>query len=71
VYSAVHIPNAPELYKPFANKKIAGKDLHDWIPLDSTSEDLDFGVITFDNLEIKHAFFFTKDGQYFLDEKEH
>jgi len=70
VYSAVHIPNAPELYKPFVNKKMAGKDLHDWIPLDPTSEDLDFGVITFDNLEIKHAFFFAKDGQYFVDEKE-
>lgn len=70
VYSAVHIPNAPELYKPFVNKKIAGQNLHDWIPLDPTSEDLDFGVITFDNLEIKHAFFFGKDGQYFVDKEE-
>jgi hypothetical protein len=70
VYSAVHIPDAPDLYKPFADKKIAGKGLHDWIPLDPTSEDLDFGVITFANLEIKHAFFFAAEGQYFLDEKK-
>lgn len=66
VYSAVHIPNAPDLYKPFANKKIEGKDLHNWIPLDPTSEDLDFGVITLDNLEIKQAFFFMKDSQHFV-----
>jgi hypothetical protein len=69
VYCAVYIPEAPELYKPFANKKIGGKDLHDWIPLDPTSEDLDFGVITFDNLEIKHAFFFLSDRQYLVNEE--
>jgi hypothetical protein len=67
VYSAVHIPNAPDLYKPFANKKIEGRDLRNWIPLDPTSEDLDFGVITLDNLEIKQAFFFLKDSQQFVD----
>jgi hypothetical protein len=70
VYSSVHIPSAPDLYKPFMNKKIAGKDLRDWIPLDPTSEDLDFGVITFDDLEIKHAFFFTREGQHFVDKEE-
>jgi hypothetical protein len=70
VYSSVHIPSAPDLYKPFMNKKMAEKDLRDWIPLDPTSEDLDFGVITFDDLEIKHAFFFTRKGQYFLDKEE-
>lgn len=68
VYSAVHLPNAPEIYKTFTNKKIGGKDLHNWIPLDPTSEDLDFGIITFDNLEIKHAFFFLKDSQYLINE---
>lgn len=68
-YTRGSSPNAPELYKPFVNKEMAGKDLHDWIPLDPTSEDLNFGVITFDNLEIKHAFFFAKDSQYFVNEK--
>jgi hypothetical protein len=67
VYSAVHIPDAPELYKPFVNKKIAEENLHDWIPLDSTCEDLDFGVLTFENLEIKHACFFTKSGKHFVN----
>jgi hypothetical protein len=70
VYSGVHLPNAPEIYKTFANKKIGEKDLHHWIPLDPTSEDLDFGIITFDNLEIKHAFLFAKDGQYLVNEKK-
>lgn len=70
VYSAVHIPDAPELYKPFVNKKIAEKNLHDWIPLDPTCEDLDFGVLTLESLEIKHAFFFTKGGKYFVNKEE-
>lgn len=65
IYSAVHIPTAPELYKPFLNKKTGGKDLRDWIPLDPTSEDADFGVIPFENLEIKQIFFFSKDGSKF------
>jgi len=66
VYSAVYIPSAPDIYKPFASKKFSGKDLHDWIPLDPTSEDLDFGVITLDNLAMKHMFVFSKDDQYFV-----
>jgi len=70
VYSSVHIPNAPDVYKPFLNKKVAEEELRDWIPLDPTSEDLDFGVITFDDLEIKHAFFFTKQGQYFVNREQ-
>jgi hypothetical protein len=68
VYSAVYIPDAPELYKPLANKYIDGKALRDWIPLDPTCEDLDFGVITLDNLEIKHAFFFCKERQYLISQ---
>ncbi len=70
VYSAVHIPNAPDLYKPFVNKKIAEEPLHDWIPLDPTCEDLDFGVLTFENLEIKHACFFTKSGKHFVNKEK-
>lgn len=69
VYTAVHIPGAPELYKPFLNKKYGGKNLRDWIPLDPTSEDADFGVIPFENLEITRIFFFSKDGQYFINER--
>jgi len=67
VYSAVYIANAPELYKPFLNKKIREKNLHNWIPLDPTSEDLDFGVIPFSNLEIKEVFFFSKEGKYSIN----
>jgi hypothetical protein len=70
VYSAVHIPSAPQLYKPLANKSINGKQLLDWIPLDPTCEDLDFGVITLDNLEIKHAYFFSKNKQYLISESK-
>lgn len=53
VYSAVYIPKAPDYTKPFAKKKLNdGKDLHDWIPLDPTSQDSDFGVIPIEDLEI-------------------
>jgi len=46
VYTGVHIPDAPEIYKPFPNKLLSdGKNFHDWIPLDPTYEDSDFGVI--------------------------
>lgn len=69
VYTAVHIPGAPELYKPFLNKKFRGKNLRDWIPLDPTSEDADFGIIPFENLEITEIFSFSKDGQYFFNER--
>jgi hypothetical protein len=65
VYCAVHIPNAPDVYKPF-NRKINGIDLHDWIPLDPTSEDLEFGLMSVDNLAITDVFFFTKDKQYIV-----
>ncbi len=70
VYSAVYIPSAPDIYKPFANKEFSGKDLHDWIPLDPTSEDLDFGVITLNNLEMKHMFVFSKDDQYLVPQEK-
>ncbi|MEM3629572.1 MAG: transglutaminase-like domain-containing protein [Candidatus Bathyarchaeia archaeon] len=65
VYCAVYIPNAPDVYKPF-NIKINGIDMHDWIPLDPTSEDLEFGLISTDNLVITDVFFFTKNKQYFI-----
>jgi len=65
VYCAVYMPNAPDVYKSL-NKKINGIDLHDWIPLDPTSEDLEFGLISIDNLAITDAFFFTKEKQYFV-----
>ncbi|MBS7614950.1 transglutaminase domain-containing protein [Candidatus Bathyarchaeota archaeon] len=46
VYTGVYLPDAPELYKPFQKKLLKdGKNLHDWIPLDPTYEDSDFGVI--------------------------
>lgn len=53
VYSAVYIPKAPDYTKPFAKKKLNdGKNLHDWIPLDPTSLDSDFGVIPIEDLQI-------------------
>jgi len=53
VYSAVHIPKAPDYTKPFKRKKLDdGKNLHDWIPLDPTSQDSDFGVIPIQDLQI-------------------
>jgi len=53
VYSAVHIPEAPDYTKSFKHKKLDdGKSLHDWIPLDPASQDSDFGVIPIQNLEI-------------------
>lgn len=46
VYPGVYLPEAPELYKPLQTKRLSdGRDLHDWIPLDPTYEDSDFGVI--------------------------
>ena len=46
VYTGVYMPDAPELYKPLQSKRLTdGKDLHNWIPLDPTYEDSDFGVI--------------------------
>jgi hypothetical protein len=46
VFTGVYLPDAPEIYKPLQKKKLDdGKDLHDWIPLDPTYEDSDFGVI--------------------------
>lgn len=46
VYNAVYIENAPDYCKPFPTKILPdGKDIHHWIPLDSTLENLDFGVI--------------------------
>jgi hypothetical protein len=46
VYTGVLIPDAPEIYKPFPNKVLSdGSNFHDWIPLDPTYEDSDFGVI--------------------------
>ena len=41
VYSAVCVHDARDLYKPFLNKKAADENLQEWIPLDSTCEDLD------------------------------
>lgn len=53
VYSAAYIPKAPDYTKPFAKKKLDdGKNLHDWIPLDPTSLDSDFGVIPIEDLQI-------------------
>jgi transglutaminase-like putative cysteine protease len=52
VYSAVHLPNAPEYCKPFPHKEMLdGKDFHDWVPLDPTFQDSDFGVIPIIDLE--------------------
>lgn len=46
VYTGVRVPDAPEIYKPFPNKVLSdGRNFHDWIPLDPTYEDSDFGVI--------------------------
>jgi hypothetical protein len=53
VYSAVFIPAAPEYTKPLKRKRLDdGKDLHDWIPLDPSSQDSDFGVIPIQDLQI-------------------
>lgn len=53
VYVGVHLPGAPEIYKPLPNKILDdGKNLHDWIPLDPTCEDSDFGVIPLNDLGI-------------------
>jgi len=46
VYTGVYLPDAPESYKPFPEKRLSdGKNFHDWIPLDPTYEDSDFGII--------------------------
>jgi hypothetical protein len=53
VYVGVHLPNAPEIYKPLPSKILDdGRDLHNWIPLDPTCEDSDFGVIPLDDVGI-------------------
>lgn len=53
VYSAVYIQNAPDYCKPLAHKMLeSGKDLNDWIPLDPTSLDSDFGVIPIGDFQI-------------------
>ncbi len=53
VYTAVYLPRAPDYTKPFARKKTGdGKDLHDWVPLDPSAPDADFGVIPIGNLQI-------------------
>jgi hypothetical protein len=46
VYTGVYIPEAPEYCKPFPRKLLSdGKNFQDWIPLDPTYEDSDFGLI--------------------------
>lgn len=53
VYTGVFIPNAPDLYRPLQDKRLPdGRSLHDWIPLDPTYEDSDFGVIPLIDLGI-------------------
>lgn len=53
VYAGVYIPSAPEYCKPFPHKRLSdGKDFHDWIPLDPTYEDSDFGLIPLIDLGI-------------------
>lgn len=53
VYVGVYLPNAPEIYKPLPHKILDdGRDLHDWIPLDPTCEDSDFGVIPINDIGI-------------------
>ncbi len=53
VYSAVYIPSAPDYCKPLVHQELEdGKDLNDWIPLDPTSEDADFGVIPIGDFQI-------------------
>ena len=53
VYSAVHLPDAPEYTKPFKREKGKdGKNLYDWVPLDPASQDSDFGVIPIQDLQI-------------------
>lgn len=69
VYCAVHIPNAPEVYKPF-NEKINGIEMHDWIPLDPTLEDLEFGLISINNQAITDVYFFTKNKQYIISKSK-
>lgn len=69
VYCAVHIQNAPEVYKPL-NGKINGIDMHDWIPLDPTLEDLEFGLISIDNQAITDVFFFTRNKQYLVSKSK-
>lgn len=46
VYVGVYIQGAPEIYKPFPKKILSdGRNFNDWIPLDPTCEDSDFGII--------------------------
>lgn len=53
VYSAVYIPTAPDYSKPFTHKELEGdQDMNDWIPLDPTSQDSDFGIIPIGDFQI-------------------
>jgi len=53
VYAGVYLPEAPELYKPFPHGSLLdGRSLHNWIPLDPTYEDSDFGVIPLTDIGI-------------------
>ena len=54
IFAGVYLPNAPEYCKPFPNKLLSnGKNYHDWVPMDPTYEDSDFGVIPIIDLEIQ------------------
>lgn len=58
VYAAVHIPSAPDYCKSFPSRALSdGKDLRDWIALDPTYEDCEFGMIPIDDLEISKFVF--------------
>lgn len=53
VYVGAYLPNAPESYKPFPHREMKdSKDYHDWIPLDPTIEDSDFGLIPITDLSV-------------------
>jgi hypothetical protein len=53
VYSAVYIPDAPDYSKPLLHKVLEdGTDMNDWIPLDPTSQNSDFGVIPVVDVQI-------------------
>jgi len=53
IYVGAYLPNAPEYCKPFPHKRLPnGKNFHDWVPLDPTYEDSDFGVIPITDLQI-------------------
>jgi hypothetical protein len=53
VYAGVYIPDAPDHYKPFPQKVLCdGKNFRDWVPLDPTYEDSEFGLIPLIDLGI-------------------